>query len=319
MRLILPTHDNVYRHLAAESYFLKHAEEPILMLWFSSPSIVCGKHQNLGAEVDYRLCRDRNIHLARRISGGGTVYHDLGNLNFSFIQALPEGLEKAIDYKRYLEPMRQALQALGIDTTYSYKDDLLLNDLKISGNAQHIDQRRKWALHHGTLLYSADLGNLSAALHTRGLYKGKGIASRPSPVVNIQEAIQCAWSPEEFRSQLAQQFKEKFAYVEQAISCSESHQIEEITQNTLQTEAWILGYSPSYSHSRTYELNGQPCEIKLSTERGIVASFSIDYHGREPWKEHTQVCLGKPLSEALLAEVFDSTDWALERAFLEFI
>jgi lipoate-protein ligase A len=319
MRLILPTHDNVYRHLAAESYFLKHAEEPILMLWFSSPSIVCGKHQNLGAEVDYRLCRERNIHLARRISGGGTVYHDLGNLNFSFIQALPEGLEKAIDYKRYLEPMRQALRALSIETTYSYKDDLLLNDLKISGNAQHIDQRRKWALHHGTLLYSADLGNLSAALHTRGHYEGKGIASRPSPVVNIQDAIQSSWSPEEFRSRLAQPFKNQFGYVEQPINSRESHEIEEIMKNTLQTEAWILGYSPSYRHCRTYDLNGQPCDINLQTERGVVASFSIDCHGREPWKTHTQACLGKPLSEALLAEIFDSTEWASERAFLEFI
>ena len=319
MRLILPTHDNVYRHLAAESYFLKNAEEPILMLWFSSPSIVCGKHQNLGAEVNYRLCRERGIRLARRISGGGTVYHDLGNLNFSFIQALPEGLEKAIDYKRYLEPMRQALRVLGIDTTYSYKDDLLLNNLKISGNAQHIDQRRKWALHHGTLLYSADLGNLSAALHTRGHYEGKGIASRPSPVVNIQDAIQCTWSPEEFRRRLAKQFNDQFAYVEQPINSNESHQIEEITQNTLQTEAWILGYSPSYRHSRSYELNGQPCEIKLSTERGIVTSFSIDRQGREAWKEQTQACLGKPLSEALLAQLFDSTEWASEQAFLEFI
>jgi lipoate-protein ligase A len=319
MRLILPTHDDVYRHLATESYFLKNAEESILMLWFSSPSIVCGKHQNLGAEVDYRLCRERNISLARRISGGGTVYHDLGNLNFSFIQALPEGLEKAIDYKRYLEPMRQALLALGIPTTYSYKDDLLLNDLKISGNAQHIDQRRKWALHHGTLLYNADLGNLSAALHTRGQYEGKGIASRPSPVVNIQEAINCPWSPEEFRQLLAQQFEKQFAYRERPIDSLENQEIEEIRYNTLQTEAWILGYSPSYQHRRVYSLNGLPYEIELATERGIIAYFLIGRNGQEPWKEQTQNCLGQPLSEALLAEVFSSTEWAIDQAYLEFI
>lgn len=319
MRLILPTHDNVYRHLATESYFLKNAEEPILMLWFSSPSIVCGKHQNLGAEVDYRLCRERNISLARRISGGGTVYHDLGNLNFSFIQALPEGLEKAIDYKRYLEPMRQALQALGIPTTYSYKDDLLLNELKISGNAQHIDQRRKWALHHGTLLYKADLGNLSAALHTRGQYEGKGIASRPSPVVNIQEAINCSWSPEEFRQLLAQQFEEQFAYIQRPINSHENQEIEEINQNTLQTEAWILGYSPSYQHRRVYSLNGQTCMIELATERGSISAFTISCNGQEPWKEQTQKCLGQPMSEALLAQFFSESEWAIDQAYLEFI
>lgn len=319
MRLILPSQDNVYRHLAAESYFLKNAEEPILMLWFSSPSIVCGKHQNLGAEVNYRLCREKGIALARRISGGGTVYHDPGNLNFSFIQALPEGLEKAIDYKRYLEPMRQALQALGIPTTYSYKDDLLLNDLKISGNAQHIDQRRKWALHHGTLLYNADLGNLSAALRSKGSYQGKSIASRPSPVVNIQEALHLPWNSQDFRTQLASQFEQLFGYIKSDIIGHEEQEIEKIQRETMQRENWILGYSPSYQHRRNVNLDGQNFQVQLNTERGTIVAFAIEGEGLEPWKSETQACIGQPLGESLFAEQFAHTPWAREQAYREFI
>jgi lipoate-protein ligase A len=319
MRLILPKHQDVHRHLAAEAHFLKQANEPILMLWFSSPSIVCGKHQNLGAEVDYRWCKEHDIALARRISGGGTVYHDTGNLNFSFIQALPEGLEKAIDYKRYLEPMRQALQALGIPTTYSYKDDLLLNELKISGNAQHIDQRRKWALHHGTLLYQADLGNLSAALHTRGHYAGKAIASRPSPVVNIQNALQLPWTAEQFSRNLAEQFQQQFGYRISEMSPEEEREIERLTRETLQTEAWILGYSPSYEHRRIYPIEGEDCAIEITTERGIISAFSIVCRGHEPWKTQTQACVGQPMSEAVLAREFALTPWSQQQAYREFI
>ncbi|MFZ9970549.1 MAG: lipoyl protein ligase domain-containing protein [Bacteroidia bacterium] len=319
MRLLLPDHLNVHRHLATEAICLQEAEEPILMLWFSSESIVCGKHQNLAAEVDYAFCRTKGIALARRISGGGTVYHDPGNLNFSFIQPLPEGLEKAIDYKRYLEPMRAALRALGIETTYSYKDDLLLNGLKISGNAQHIDQRRKWALHHGTLLYNADLGHLSAALKTKGQYQGKAIASRPSPVVNIQEALQTPWTAEEFRDQLAAEFQQQFSYRISTLSAEEEEKIEALQREKIGSEAWILGYSPSYTHQRTLHINEQSIELLLNVERGFISDFRLTAGDREPWKAQTQLCLGKALSEALFCEQFAFTDWNKHQAYLQFI
>ena len=153
MLLHVSAETDVYSHLAAEEYLLKNRQENILMLWQSHKAVVCGKHQNLCAEVNYGFCRENGIDTARRLSGGGTVFHDLGNLNFTFIHALDQGLEKAVQFRRFLDPVMQCLQTLDLDVTYSGRNDLLLNGLKISGNAEHVDQKNKRVLHHGTLLF----------------------------------------------------------------------------------------------------------------------------------------------------------------------
>ena len=121
MRLIQTESTDVYFNLAAEAYLLEHSSEDILILWRSGSAVVCGKHQNICAEINYAHCIKNGIHPARRISGGGTVYHDMGNVNFTFIQNLKTGLEKAIDYKQFLEPIRSALKAMGVETQTSLK------------------------------------------------------------------------------------------------------------------------------------------------------------------------------------------------------
>ncbi len=185
MRLIVSESTDVYYNLAAESHFLHHTDENVIMLWRSESAVVCGKHQNICAEINYAACRQLNIAPARRVSGGGTVYHDLGNLNFSFIQDLGTTLDKAVNYKRFLEPIRQALLEMGIETSYSERDDLLFNGVKFSGNAQHIFQQKKRVLHHGTLLLNANIHNLGKALHSEGQYQDKAVKSNKSSVTNL--------------------------------------------------------------------------------------------------------------------------------------
>ena len=142
-----------YFHLAAEAFFLQQTDENILLIWQSESAVVSGKHQNICAEINYKFCKENNILPARRLSGGGTVFHDMGNINFTFIKNIETEMDKAVNYKQFLEPIRKTLFSLGIETTYSYRDDLLLDGKKISGNAQHIFQQKKRDLHHGTLLY----------------------------------------------------------------------------------------------------------------------------------------------------------------------
>lgn len=156
-----------------------------LLFWQSESAVVCGKHQNLCAEINYAACQHLGIKAARRVSGGGTVYHDLGNLNFAYIQDLGTTLDKAVNYKRFLEPIRQALSTLGIESTYSQRDDLLYQGLKFSGNAQHIFQQQKRVLHHGTLLLNANIHNLGKALKTDGNYQDKAVKSNRSEVTNL--------------------------------------------------------------------------------------------------------------------------------------
>ncbi len=143
---------NPYFCLAAEEYFLKNFDDDIFMLWQSDDTIVVGKHQNALGEINYRFVRKNNITVARRISGGGTVFHDSGNVNFSFIKNVKSSAE--ISFKQFTEPVVNTLAKLDIIATTSGRNDLLIEGKKISGNAEHIFKKR--VLHHGTLLYNSD-------------------------------------------------------------------------------------------------------------------------------------------------------------------
>ena len=175
------TSSDVYLNLAREEYLLERLPETShgLLLYVNSPSVVFGKHQNPWRECSVVALRDRGIPLARRISGGGTVYHDLGNLNFSFL--LPK---EGFDRRRNLETVVRALTSLGIEARISSRHDLTVDGGKISGNAFCF--RRGRALHHGTLLIHSELGQLKGALKGSAGIETFAVESNPSPVVNLR-------------------------------------------------------------------------------------------------------------------------------------
>ena len=155
--------------LAAEEYLLKNFNENIFMLWQSTNSVVVGKHQNALAEIDFSYVHRQNIDVARRISGGGTVFHDSGNVNFAFITNVNSTAE--ISFKRFTLPVVKALAKLGITASLSGRSDLIVDGKKISGNAQHVFKNR--VLHHGTLLFDSNLETLGSSLRTApGKYHG---------------------------------------------------------------------------------------------------------------------------------------------------
>lgn len=273
MRIIVSDSVNPYVNLATESYFLNHSEEDILFLWQSECAVVCGKHQNICAEIDFKYCLENNVVPARRLSGGGTVFHDLGNLNFTFIQNLKTGLDKAVNYKQFLEPIRAVLSQLEIQTTYSQRDDLLLNGFKISGNAQHIHQQKKRVLHHGTLLYDSALGKLNQALHTKGEYEGKAIKSVRSNVTNIRSYFELGESTE-FKNSFLEELVKLFGPVSHLFP-NEIDQINELAESKFSTWEWILGYSPRYKHKRKIEVNGIKINLSLSVDKGEIESIEM--------------------------------------------
>jgi lipoate-protein ligase A len=278
MRLIYSDRLDAYFHLAAELALVQGATDTILLLWRSSPSVVCGKHQNACAEANIQFCRENNINVARRISGGGTVFHDFGNVNFTFIKNLEEGMDKAVNYKQFLEPVRTALRGLGVETTYSKRDDLLLNGLKISGNAQHIYQKGLRVLHHGTLLYDSDLKSLNAAIHSAGNYEGKSVPSNRSEVTNIREWHDLG-DTVSFLGHLQREFSKIYGIDFQgheAFSMAELEEIEELRNSKFSQDSWILGYSPKYIHRREINWNGQNVELFQRIQDGIIQEMSID-------------------------------------------
>ncbi len=145
-----------YFNLAAEEYLLKQSTDDVFMLWQSSPVVVSGKHQNVYAEMNYRYIREKGILVARRLTGGGTVYHDPGNINFSFIRQGEAG--KMVDFTGFIEPVIRFVNSLGVHASQGPKHEIMVNGKKISGNAEHVFKNR--VLHHGTLLFDAALDEL---------------------------------------------------------------------------------------------------------------------------------------------------------------
>lgn len=263
-----------YFNLAAEEYFLKYTNEELFMLYVNQPSIVVGKHQNLLSEINLSWARENKVHLARRITGGGTVYHDPGNLNFSFVTVCPN-LEN-ISYKRFTLPIVLTINALGIDAKYSGRNDLLVGDRKISGNAMHIYKNR--VLTHGTLLYKSDLHDLSSALRNHPeRYIDKSIKSITSPVVNISEYFVPPLSMEEFvQSVFDETCKHLDSPIYYTLSSSDIDKIERLSQEKFTAWDWIYGYSPKYVFKNEIVLSGQSVNFQLSVEKGLIKNYSLN-------------------------------------------
>lgn len=191
-------------NLAAEEYLFSKAGEDFLLLYVNEPSVIIGSNQAVLNEVDQDFCIEHDIRIVRRLSGGGAVYHDRGNLNFSFIHGKTgEPLSAG-----FLDPVIEVLRAMNISAEVRKRKDLWLEGHKISGTASHLSKGRE--LHHGTLLYDTDLERLLKALNPerRDLVK-KATASVPSPVKNIRsylmEKYQYSPEPELFFQQFARQ------------------------------------------------------------------------------------------------------------------
>ena len=176
---------NPYYNLAVEEYMLDYADDDVIMLWQNEPSVVVGVNQNIIAEVDMAALTRRGVHPVRRITGGGAVYHDGGNLNYTFIGRAEGG----IDFATFSQPIIDALASLGVSVSLSGRNDLCLPDgRKVSGGAQ--SRRGERVLHHGTLLFDADLEALSEILtpHPDKLVT-KAIKSTRSRVANLKELL----------------------------------------------------------------------------------------------------------------------------------
>ncbi len=182
MLLFRSLSDSPAYHCALEEYLLtERPEKDVLLFYINRPSVIVGRNQTIEAEVDEEYCRRQGIEVIRRMSGGGTVYHDRGNINYAFItdkDAVP-----VLD-RDFTTPIVEALASLGIRATVGARKELLCDGYKISGTASHVTRTRQ--LFHGTLLYDSDLNALSLALRGDRSRRGKGVPSVPSPVANLK-------------------------------------------------------------------------------------------------------------------------------------
>lgn len=266
-------------NIAAEEYILKRDDKDVLMLWQCSPSIIVGKHQNTLAEVNTGFANRHNIPVIRRLSGGGTVYHDEGNINYTVITS-EKRKDRLIDFRKFTTPVIGFLGTLGIETRFEGKNNLVVNGKKISGNSAHVFKNK--VMHHGTLLFSTNLEILNKVIRAdaKNKFKDKAVQSVRAAVTNIREHLDDDMSIEQFKVKLKN-------YLFNYYSISEVRELDNpdiAAINALISEKyskweWNYGYSPAYIFR-----NGQKgIRAEMEVKNGVIvkSEFSGEFEKRE--------------------------------------
>ena len=263
-----------YFNLAAEEYVLKNFTDNCFILWRNRPSIIVGKHQNALAEINLEFVKERKIDVVRRLSGGGTVYHDPGNLNFTFIQNV-ENNESLVDFRKYTRPIIDVLHQLGVDAKFEGRNDIMINGKKISGNAEHVFKKR--VLHHGTLLFSSEISDLSKALKVNPIkYQDKGVKSVRSRVTNIRDHLAEKISVMEFYDKILKYVistdKESVIY---EFTDEDIKQINRLADEKYKSWEWNFAYSPKYNFEKTHITTKGNVEVQIYVEKGLMKDVRI--------------------------------------------
>ena len=295
MIYIINDSQDPYYNLASEEYVMNsfNEDEKYLMLWQNRPSIIIGKHQNTIEEINREFVQANNIAIVRRLSGGGAVYHDLGNLNFTFIVKVPNtSLE--FDFKKFTEPVVAALNQMEIPAEFNSRNDLSIEGKKISGNAQYI--RKGKCLHHGTLLFNTNLDQLVMALRVSSdKIESKGIKSIRSRVTNIYPYLKKPYTIVDFKNLLLDQFRLKNGKIESIyFNDNDRKQIEKLVRTKYQTWEWNYGESPFFTIKKTQRFDFGKVEAWLDINEGIIkkCKFYGDFFGRDDKEDIEEKLIG---------------------------
>lgn len=257
-----------YVNLALEEYLIMNKTEEVCVLWQNSPAIIVGKNQNTMAEINYEYVEKEKIPVVRRLSGGGTVFHDLGNLNFTYIVNNGE----FGDYVGFTKTLRDYIADLGVHAEMSGRNDVLVEGFKISGNAQYLWRNR--LLHHGTVLINADMARLAAALRPdEKKIQSKGIKSVKSRVANLSRFVKIETG--EFRRGFEAAIKASGDVHDYELTEREWEAVYRLADEKYRTYEWCFGYSPPYSFHKKERFEAGGIEVFMDIKNGVIEDIKI--------------------------------------------
>ncbi len=289
-------------NLAIEEYALKHLDidESYLLFYINQPSIIIGKNQNTIEEINSDYVEENDLIVVRRLSGGGAVYHDLGNLNYSFITK--DDGESFHNYKKFTEPVVEALKELGVNAELSGRNDLVVGERKISGNAQFATKGRMFS--HGTLMLSSEIENVVSALKVKeDKIKSKGIKSIRSRVANISEFLSEPLTMEEFRQKLLEHIFGGMENVQEYKWTDEDwKRIMEISEERYQQWDWNYGKSPKFNIQHSHRFPVGQIDVRLEVAKGKIEECKIfgDFFGVGDVEEIQKRLIGVRFSKSEL-------------------
>lgn len=279
------SHDPFF-NLAVEEYLLQNRKEDFLILYINDPCVIIGKHQVVHREVDAIFIEEKKIPVIRRISGGGTVFHDRGNLNFSFIKQSEAG--KQVDFRLYTEPVIDFLLTLGVYSVFEGKNDLTVDGLKISGNAEHVFRER--VLHHGTLMFDVAIDDLRQSIKPKSdNYSTRAVESNRTSVTNLKGRLKNINSTEEFLKSMQNYFIRNMSELQTYyLSDEELSAVQLLTDSKYKTWEWTYGYGPQYTFTGWIVINEKSHNCRIVVKDGIIWECNIE--GSDEMK-----CAGKKL------------------------
>ncbi|ADE67664.1 MULTISPECIES: lipoate--protein ligase [Priestia] len=297
-------------NLAIEEYALKHLDinETYLLFYINEPSIIIGKNQNTIEEINTKYVEDQQIHVVRRLSGGGAVYHDKGNLNFSFITK--DDGNSFHNFKKFTEPVVEALKKLGVNAELSGRNDLMAEGRKISGNAQFSTKGRMFS--HGTLLFDSEIENVVSALKVKkDKIESKGIKSIRNRVANISEFLEQKVTVEEFREMLLRYiFDGEENITEYKLTEKDWETIHQISKERYQSWDWNYGKSPKFNLQHSHRFPVGQIDVRLEVNKGKIDACTIygDFFGVGDVQEVQEKLTGVRYEKASIEQALEDID-----------
>lgn len=294
-------------NLALEEYLLRHVDEiePLLLFYVNEPSVIIGRNQNTIEEIDPDYVAAQGIHVVRRLSGGGAVYHDLGNLNFSFVT---DGKDDLHNFAKFTEPVVACLRSMGVPAELRGRSDIFVEGRKVSGNAQYATSTRMFS--HGTLLFDTDLGEMLRAINPRRVaIESKAVHSVRSVVANLRELLPHDMTIDDLKATLLRGIFGDGSIPALELGDEAWADIEQIAATRYGQWSWNYGRSPQFNVQKSARFPIGKVDARIDVEEGRIKSIRLfgDFSGQRDVADLEAHLIGVPYDRerltAALAEV----------------